>query len=543
MNPAFERLTGNSAADVVGRSKASVLRSYVHSSAFYAALDGAVARGEPWAGMITVRRADGGLFEYEASLSPILNSAGTLLGTVEVGRDRSAELKMEATLERLARERAMIANSLSELRAGPTPEATAEAICRQAVSAAGLTTATLLYFTLEGPAIPIGFVRADGVPVPLRPVPARRSEYLRERAEGGPWVEAWVRRPWHPYEQLFRDLGVQANAFAPVRHDGQLIGLLIVTSAEADAVSALTEFLPTLREFSTVAGALLGTAVANLTEVGSVRHRIIKTIGEGRFHTVFQPIVDLESREAVGYEALTRFNSGQRPDLCFADAWAVELGPALEMATLQAAVAAARQLPAGLWLSLNVSPRLLIDVDRLNATLWPSDRPIVLEITEHEIIKDYEAVRSAIRALGHDVRLAVDDAGAGIANFGHIVELRPNIVKLDISLVRDVNTDLARQAMVVGLCHFAAEAGCRLLAEGVETEAEAGTLLGLGVELGQGYLFGHPERAEHSIAAGKVSHKTSTRRPTLSGTPTDASELVASDGRARFRQIHSLAQA
>ena len=258
MNPAFERLTGNSAADVVGRSKASVLRSYVHSPAFYAALDGAVARGEPWAGMITVRRRDGSLFEYEASISPILNSAGTLLGTVEVGRDRSAELKMEATLERLARERAMIANSLAELRAGPTPEATAEAICRQAVSAPGLTTATLLYFTLEGPAIPIGFVRADGVPVPLRPVPARRSEYLRERAEGGPWVEAWVHRPWHPYEQLFRDLGVQANAFAPVRHDGQLIGLLIVTSAEANAVSALTEFLPVLLEFSTVAGALVG---------------------------------------------------------------------------------------------------------------------------------------------------------------------------------------------------------------------------------------------------------------------------------------------
>jgi EAL domain-containing protein (putative c-di-GMP-specific phosphodiesterase class I) len=145
-----------------------------------------------------------------------------------------------------------------------------------------------------------------------------------------------------------------------------------------------------------------------------------------------------------------------------------------------------------------------VDPDRLNAALWPSDRPIVLEITEHEIIKDYEAVRAAIRALGHDVRLAVDDAGAGIANFGHIIELRPNIVKLDIGLVRGVNADLGRQAMVVGMRHFAAETGCRLLAEGVETGAEADTVCALGVDLGQGYFFGHPERVEAWAVAGKA---------------------------------------
>jgi len=104
------------------------------------------------------------------------------------------------------------------------------------------------------------------------------------------------------------------------------------------------------------------------------------------------------------------------------------MGPALELATLGAAVAAGRGLPAGRWLSLNVSPRLLVDVERLSAVLWPSDRSIILEVTEHEIIADYGAIQSAIRALGHDVRLAVDDAGAGIANFAHIVELRPNLV-------------------------------------------------------------------------------------------------------------------
>jgi EAL domain-containing protein (putative c-di-GMP-specific phosphodiesterase class I) len=327
-------------------------------------------------------------------------------------------------------------------------------------------------------------------------------------------VEAWIHRPWHPYDRLYRDLGAQAVAYAPVRHAGSLVGLLAIASAGANATPELAEFLPALIEFATVAGALVGPAVADLTQVGRARARILKAIDEGAFHPVFQPIVDLKSRKVVGYEALTRFDSGQSPDLCFADAWGVDLGPALEMATLGAAVAAAPQLPAGGWLSLNVSPRVLLDPDRLSAVLWPSERPIVVEITEHEIIEDYGAVRAAVRALGHDVRLAVDDAGAGIANFGHIIELRPNIVKLDISLVRGVNADLGRQAMVVGMRHFALEAGCRLLAEGVETQAEADTLLALGVDLGQGYLFGHPERVEEWVAAppSSVSRRATPQR-------------------------------
>ena len=117
----------------------------------------------------------------------------------------------------------------------------------------------------------------------------------------------------------------------------------------------------------------------------------------------------------------------------------------------------------------------------------------MVEITEHERIDDYVAVRAATAALGSDMRLAVDDAGVGIANFGHIIDLRPDFVKLDISLVRRVNADLGRQALVVAMRHFARTAGCRLVAEGVETAEEARTLKQLGVEFGQGYWFGRPE--------------------------------------------------
>jgi EAL domain-containing protein (putative c-di-GMP-specific phosphodiesterase class I) len=97
---------------------------------------------------------------------------------------------------------------------------------------------------------------------------------------------------------------------------------------------------------------------------------------------------ELESGETVGYEALTRFDSRQRADLCFADAWSVGVDADLELATLEDAVATARRLPAGLWLNLNVSPRLLADPRNLRTILGTADRPLVPEITEHEVIED-----------------------------------------------------------------------------------------------------------------------------------------------------------
>jgi EAL domain-containing protein (putative c-di-GMP-specific phosphodiesterase class I) len=94
------------------------------------------------------------------------------------------------------------------------------------------------------------------------------------------------------------------------------------------------------------------------------------------------------------------------------------------------------------------------------------------------------------------VRVAVDDAGAGFASLRHILELQPDIIKLDIALVRDIDVDPARQALAAGLRHFAALTGTTLVAEGVETMAEANAVRSLGVELAQGYLFSRvPENA------------------------------------------------
>ena len=107
-------------------------------------------------------------------------------------------------------------------------------------------------------------------------------------------------------------------------------------------------------------------------------------------------------------------------------------------------------------------------------------------------IEDYAALRSSLASLGSDVLVAVDDAGAGYASLRHILELRPAYAKLDISIVRDIDCDTVRQAMVAGLQYFAVSTGCQLIAEGVETRAEAVILATLGVTLAQGYLFARP---------------------------------------------------
>ena len=330
--------------------------------------------------------------------------------------------------------------------------------------------------------------------MPLRQLPAERGHYLRERAAQGPWVEAWVERPRQRHEQLFREMGVRALGCAGVRYGGDLVGLLTITSSDDDATSRLTDSLPALLEFAAGAGVLMGPAVVGLTAAVSVRRRMTGIIGDELFHPVFQPIIQLETRETVGYEALTRFDSGQRPDLCFADARAVDMGPDLELATIRAAMAESRKLPAGRWLSLNVSPQVLLQTEppeRL--VVRRSERPIVLEITEHEIIDDYGAL-----AVGHSSARSRSAPRGGRCRCRDRQLLpyrrataQPGEAR-HRSGRRDVNRDLGRQALVVGMRHFARQAGCLLLAEGIETEPEARTLAKFAVELGQGYSVRPP---------------------------------------------------
>jgi PAS domain S-box-containing protein len=260
---------------------------------------------------------------------------------------------------------------------------------------------------------------------------------------------------------------------------------------------------------------LRAPAVALARRRAEARDRIEATIETAAFGTVYQPIVDLSSGATVGYEALTRFSDGSRPNEVFATALECGLGIKLETATLRAAIAGARRLPARTWLSLNVSPPLLADVTAMGAILGLRSRQLVLEITEHETIEAYGPLREAVLRLGPDVRLAVDDVGAGVANFHHLVELRPDFVKIDVSLVRGVDTDMSRQAVVAGILHFAAASHCEVIAEGLETDTELAMITELGVTFGQGYLLGRPAPADEWLRADGPFHAPPAPAPIL----------------------------
>jgi EAL domain-containing protein (putative c-di-GMP-specific phosphodiesterase class I) len=167
------------------------------------------------------------------------------------------------------------------------------------------------------------------------------------------------------------------------------------------------------------------------------------------------------------------------------------VGVDLEQATLGAALAAAVTLPTGAWISVNVSPSLVLDGTVLADLLAGCAHRIVLELTAGEGTDD-AALRAAFSRLGPDVLVAIADPGAGIVDHRRLDALRTDLVLLDRSLVRGIDADKPRQALVDGLRRYATSSSRTLIAVGVETNAERDALLHLEVQYGQGYLWGAP---------------------------------------------------
>jgi EAL domain-containing protein (putative c-di-GMP-specific phosphodiesterase class I) len=177
----------------------------------------------------------------------------------------------------------------------------------------------------------------------------------------------------------------------------------------------------------------------------------------------------------------------------FAEAAEVGLGPALEIAALRIGLSALGHLPSNVYVSVNVSPETILS-GGLSGALggMPASR-IVLEITEHAHIDDYDGLLGVLSPLrDRGVRIAVDDAGVGYSSLQRILQLQPDLIKLDITLTRNISLDPARKALASALVAFARETGSRIIAEGVETQSELHTLGSIGIQKAQGYFLGRP---------------------------------------------------
>lgn len=224
--------------------------------------------------------------------------------------------------------------------------------------------------------------------------------------------------------------------------------------------------------------------------------QIRRVVAEGRIRSALQPIFDLEDGVIVGFEALARFPAEPAlpTEMWFAEAEAAGLGLQLERAAAQAAVAHLPKLPDGTFLAVNASPALAVDrCFRESIRRLPHDR-LVIEMTEHAAIDDYDSFdQRLLRRRMEGVRLAVDDTGAGFASLRHILRLRPDLIKLDISLIRGIDLDPLRQSLVTAVVSFAQSLTSTVVAEGIESDAELMKVRSLGVEWGQGFLLGMPE--------------------------------------------------
>jgi EAL domain-containing protein (putative c-di-GMP-specific phosphodiesterase class I) len=206
-----------------------------------------------------------------------------------------------------------------------------------------------------------------------------------------------------------------------------------------------------------------------------------------------QPVVALATGQVRGQEALSRFGSRVPTERWFRGAALHGLGADLERITLRAALDCLEQIASDQFLAVNVSPSSLYDVEVIRMLHETDLTRLIVEVTEHDAINDYEDTRrylSRLRLQG--ARIAVDDVGAGYASLKHLLLLQPDMIKLDTSLTRDVHKSPKQQAMVQTLVDFADEVGAVVLAEGVEVPEQIPALVEAGVSLGQGWHLGVP---------------------------------------------------
>ena len=208
-----------------------------------------------------------------------------------------------------------------------------------------------------------------------------------------------------------------------------------------------------------------------------------------------QPIVDVTTGTLTGAEALARFRDGRGPDAWFAHARETGQGLELDRLAFTTALKTLSSLPPHAYLSINATPELVTD-PQWQCLLASGDHPLdrlVVEITEHVEIGRYDEIRSALLPLRErGLRLAVDDTGAGYASFSHVLDLRPDIIKIDRSLISHIETDPARRSLVTALVILAFDLNATLTAEGIETASELAAVATLGVDNAQGYLLARP---------------------------------------------------
>jgi EAL domain-containing protein (putative c-di-GMP-specific phosphodiesterase class I) len=247
---------------------------------------------------------------------------------------------------------------------------------------------------------------------------------------------------------------------------------------------------------------MAGPEIEGVREQEQARARISKLIDQSALDIALQPVFDVHDGHCLGVEALSRFPATYgHTDEVFECAHSVGLGLQLETLALTHAVRLLPALDRDQFLAVNLTPQVAFELSATGAA-HPEILPrLVLEITEHAAVDSYARLRRALRPsreLG--LRLAIDDAGAGYASLKHVVELEPDVIKIDRSLIDGLAGDRARRSVVSAFVLLAIEMGASVIAEGVEQAADLEAIRDLGVDAAQGYLAARPTTDRNALA-------------------------------------------
>jgi EAL domain-containing protein (putative c-di-GMP-specific phosphodiesterase class I) len=296
---------------------------------------------------------------------------------------------------------------------------------------------------------------------------------------------------------------IGAHLSVPIKlADGSCYGTFCCFSFKAD-YSLGQRDLEMMRVFAEILADQINIDIVLAKSRAERVRRIESALSAGHPAIVYQPIYDLETHRIAGFECLSRFHlEPQRPpNEWFSEAHDVGLATALELAAIREALRGLEHLRSPLFLTMNCSPDIIADGSLYEVIKQAELSRLVVEITEHVHVDDYAALLhqlSLLRALG--MRVAIDDAGAGYASMRHILKIRPDFIKLDISLTKNIDADSTQRALAAALIAFARETGATIVAEGIETEAELRTLKRLGICQAQGYYLARPAPLRESMS-------------------------------------------
>lgn len=281
-----------------------------------------------------------------------------------------------------------------------------------------------------------------------------------------------------------------------VLSDGSLYGTLCAFGFTSDP-ELTTRDKSLMDVLASAASVIIEPGLRDQQHRDEIEERFGPVLADGGPTVVLQPIVDLASGARVGAEALSRFPAAwaKAPDVCFAEAHSIGEGDRLELQALRRAADHLATVTG--YVSMNVSPATLLTpecLELLHALPLPR---ILLELSEHDQVEDYPALTAVLEPLrARGMKLAIDDVGAGFSSLRHIVVTAPDVIKMDRSIISGLDHDPVLTKLVGSLVDFAHGCDVRVVAEGVETAAEHAVLRALGVDLGQGWLFGRPGPAE-----------------------------------------------